>query len=264
MMAMMALNPELAKSMPADGRGSPHSTSPHPGSVYSATPGSSTRHTGAISIGSRRSIFGGPQGVQDDSHTVAGGDGVLETGEEELYGDDEIRVGHNFTFIPPNPKRFYKRLVEYCLTVDLETMFGPEVDDADEVPLTILSPPHTNLINECAVRWRIGQPYRVTCFLELIKEFYERGHVPMECIPEALQALSKVLHDHEVDKWPSQDVRDTSETNGSLFTFSQHAGRVIVQRLRQSLQHLPLFALPFNGDHTEPQSFRDPTLPERA
>ena len=243
----MSLNPELAKSMPADGGGSPHSTSPRPGSVYSAPSGQSNRHAGATSIGSRRSIFGGPQGAQDDSRTVAGGDSLPET-EEELIGDDEIRVGHNFTFIPPNPRRFYKRLVEYCLTVDLETMFGPEVDDADEVPLTILSPPHTNLTNECAVRWRIGQPYRVTCFLELIKEFYERGHVPMECIPEALQALSKVLHDLEVDKWPSQDVRDTRESNRSLLTFSQHAGRVIVQRLRQPLQHLPLLALPFNGE----------------
>ena len=249
----MSLNPELAKSIPADGNGSPHS-SPRPGSVYSVTPGLSNRHTGAISTGSRRSIFGGPLGAQDDSRTATGGDSTPETAEEELYGDDEIRVGHNFTFIPPNPKRFYKRLVEYCLTADLETMFGPEVDDADEVPLTILSAPHISLVGECAVRWRIGQPYRATCFLELIKQFYERGDVPMECIPEALQAVSKVFHDLEVDKWPSQDVRDARETNGSLFTFSQHAGRVIGQRLWRPLQHLPRFALPFDGDHTEPQS----------
>lgn len=241
---MMSSNPELAKSIPADGGGSPASASPRPGSVYSVTSGTANRHTGTTSIGSRRSIFGGAQG----------GDGVPDAVEEEVDGDEEIRVGHNFTFIPPNPKRFYRRLVEYCLNADLETMFGPEVDDADEVPLTILSPPHTNLINECALRWRIGQPYRATCFLDLIKEFYERGNVPMECIPEALQAVSKVLHDLEVDKWPSQDVRDTHDTNRSLFTFSRHADRVIGQRLRQSLQHLSLFALPFNGIHTEPQS----------
>lgn len=198
MMAMISSNPELAKSIPADGGSSPHSTSPRPGSVYSVTSGSSNRHIAATSIGSRRSILGAPHGS----------DGVPDIVEEEVDGDDEIRVGHNFTFIPPNPKRFYKRLVEHCLNTDLETMFGPEVDDADEVPLTILSSPHTSLINECALRWRIGQPYRATCFLELIKEFYERSHVPMECIPEALQAVSKVHHDLEVDKWPSQDVRE--------------------------------------------------------
>lgn len=217
----MSLNPELAKSVPAEGGGSPR-----PGSVYSMS-GPSTRHTAAISVGSRRSMLGGAPGALDDPRTVVAGDESPEIVDEEFYGDDEIRVGHNFTFIPPNPRRFYKRLVEYCLTSDLETMFGPEVDDADEVPLTILSPPHTDLINECAVHWRIGQAYRVTCFLELIKEFYERSQVPMECIPEALQAVSKVLHDLEVDKWSIQDVRDYLNTDVYMFTFSRHAGRVI-------------------------------------
>ncbi|KAI9571922.1 hypothetical protein HD554DRAFT_2070327 [Boletus coccyginus] len=231
MVAMMSLNPELAKSIPADGSGSPHS-SPRPGSVYSVTPGLSNRHMGATSIGSRRSIFGGPQGAQDDSRTAAGGDSTPESVEEELYGDDEIRVGHNFTFIPPNPKRYYKRLVEYCLTADLETMFGPEVDDADEVPLTILSSPHTNLINECAVRWRMGQPYRVTCFLELIKQFYERGDVPMECIPEALQAVSKILHDLEVDKWPSQDAELLANVYGALYN-------IFLSSLYHSMETIP-------------------------
>lgn len=201
-------------------------------------------------MGSRRSILGMPQSSESISEIV----------QEEVEGDDEIRVGHNFTFIPPNPRRFYKRLVEYCLSADLETMFGPEVDDADEVPLTILSTPHTNLVNECAMRWRMGQPYRSTCFLELIKEFYERSHVPMECIPEALQAVSKVLHDHEIDKWPIQDVGDTCAMSGFPLTLSEHAGGLTGQRLRQSVQHLPLIALPFNGDDTKPQGIRGPAV----
>jgi hypothetical protein len=203
---MMAMNPELAKSMPADSS-SAYGASPRPGSVYSSTPqGAVNRHASTTSVGSRRSIFVG----------AAGGDGVPETVSEDIDGDEEIRVGHNFTFIPPNPRRFYKRLVEYCLAADLDTMFGPEVDDADEVPLTILSAPHVALINECAVRWRIGQPYRSTCFLESIKQFYERGDVPMDCIPEALQAVSKVVHDLEVDRWPIQDVRCDCVAHESL------------------------------------------------
>ncbi|KAG9310974.1 hypothetical protein JVU11DRAFT_8852 [Chiua virens] len=189
-MAFMASNPELANSIPADDGNSSLSTSPRLGSVYAVTSGTSNRHIGATSIGSRRSMYGG----------TSGGDDVPESLQEGIEGDEEIRVGHNFTYIPPNPKRFYKRLVEYCLTTDLETMFGPEVDDADEVPLTILSPPHTNLINECVVRWRIGQPYRATCFLELIKEFYER-----------------ILHDLEIDKWPTQDEELLANVYGSLY-----------------------------------------------
>ncbi|KAH7882233.1 hypothetical protein F5I97DRAFT_1913420 [Phlebopus sp. FC_14] len=211
MMALVSLNPEVAKSMPPD-NGSIFTPGARPGSVYSATrietSATASRHASSTSLGSRRSVVG----------AAAAGDGVPETVSEELDGDDEIRVGHNFTFIPPNPKRFYKRLVEYCLVVDLETMFSPEVNDADEVPLTILSGPHVELINECALRWRISQPYRATCFLELIKQLYERSDVPMECIPEALQAVSKVTHDLEIDKWVIQDSELLANVYGGLYS----------------------------------------------
>ncbi|KAF9238682.1 hypothetical protein BU15DRAFT_88306 [Melanogaster broomeanus] len=207
MVAMMSLNPELAKSMPTDS-GSAYSSSQRPGSIYSTTSaGALNRHMSTNSIASQRSIFVG----------ATGGDGVPDTVSEEDDGDDEISVGHNFTFIPPNPKRFYKRLVEYCLTSDLDRMFGPDVDDADEVPLTILSAQHVDLINECALRWRIGQPYRATCFLDLIRQFYERSDVPMECIPEALQAVSKVVQDLEVSKWPIQDAELLASVYGALY-----------------------------------------------
>lgn len=191
MVAMMSLNPELAKSMPSD---SDSIYSGRPGSVYSPRiepTGGTKRHA---SIGSRRSFSGNAQGEGEDT-------------EDDIEdGDEEIRVGHNFTFIPPNPRKFYRRLVEYCLVTDLEFMFSPEVDDTDEVPLSILSPPHVELISECALRWRISHTYRTTCFLDLIKQLYERSEVPMECIPEALQGVTKLLQDLEIDKWHILDV----------------------------------------------------------
>jgi len=42
--------------------------------------------------------------------------------------------------------------------------------------------------------------------LDLVKQFFERNDVPMECIPEALQNVSKVMHDNDLDQWPVQDV----------------------------------------------------------
>ena len=111
--------------------------------------------------------------------------------------NDVIPIGHHFTFIPPNPKKFYKRLVEYCLTSDLELMLSP---------VGILSHAHIELINECALRWRIGHPYRATCFLDLVKQFYERNDLPMECILEALQSVTKVIQETELGLWPVQDV----------------------------------------------------------
>jgi hypothetical protein len=193
MVAMVQFNPELAKSTPSDIVPSFQTSNARPGSLHSTQdPQIGTSRNPSIS--SRRSYMS--INAADDPDGFSG-----------LGSDDEILVGHHFTFIPPNPKKFYKRLLEYCLVADLEIMMSPEVDDSDEVSLGILSAPHIELINECALRWRIGQPYRAACFLDLVRQFYERNDVPLECIPEALQAVTKVLRELDLEKWPVQDVR---------------------------------------------------------
>ncbi|KAG5646183.1 hypothetical protein DXG03_004236 [Asterophora parasitica] len=198
MVIMVQFNPELAKSTPAEVLPSLNTSGARPGSLYSVdSPGGASQRHGSIS--SRRSLF-------VDNQSVYGED-----------GDEDVPVGHHFTFIPPNPRKFYRRLLEYCLIVDLEIMLSPEVDDNDEVSLGILSPPHLELINECALRWRIGHSYRVSCFLDLVKQFYERNDVPLECIPEALQSVTKVMHETDVENWPVQDSEYLSSVYASLF-----------------------------------------------
>ncbi|KAF9265151.1 hypothetical protein L218DRAFT_957844 [Marasmius fiardii PR-910] len=199
MLAMVQFNPELAKSAPTDVLSSAYTPSgARPGSLYDSS--SPTSRNPSISIGTRRSLYANAEeaGLGDD-------------------GDEDIEVGHNFTYIPPNPKRFYKRLLEICLIADLEAMLSPEVDDNDEVSLGILSPQHIDLINECAVRWRIGQQYRATCFLDLVRQFYERNDVPPECVPEALQGVTRTLHDTEMEKWPKSDSEFLCSVYGGLF-----------------------------------------------
>lgn len=188
MVIMVQFNPELAKSTPSEVLPSTQTSNARPGSLYSALDspgGGASRHA---SVSSRRSLFGN---FDASNH---------------LEDDDDVPVGHHFTFIPPNPRKFYRRLLEYCLVADLEIMLSPEVDDNDEVSLGILSPPHIELINECALRWRIGHSYRASCFLDLVKQFYERNDVPLECIPEALQNVSKAIHETDLEQWPVQDV----------------------------------------------------------
>jgi hypothetical protein len=206
MLIMAQSNPELAKSTPADTL-PPSPATTRPMSTYSQF--DSTTLTHHASVSSRRSFFGKTEPSYDN-------DDLAPSPSE---GDEEIPVGHHFTFIPPNPKKFYKRLVEYCLIADLEVMLSPEVDDNDEVSLGILSHVHILLIDECATRWRIGEPYRVTCFLDMVKQFYERNDVPMECIPEALQNVNKVAQEVEVTFWPTQDVRPTFRSVEARYFF---------------------------------------------
>lgn len=191
MVILVQFNPELAKSTPSDNL--PTRPGARPGSMYDRA-----QRNGSVS--SRKSILSLAKDMSDLDLAGIGEDDV------DVDGDDEVQVGHNFTYIPPNPKKYYRRLLEYCLEADLRAMRDPNVNDDDQVSLGILSPGHIELINECALRWRIPQPYRVACFLELIKELYERNEVPLDCIPEALSNVQKVMHEIEFDKWPIADV----------------------------------------------------------
>ncbi|KAH9837722.1 uncharacterized protein C8Q71DRAFT_754139 [Rhodofomes roseus] len=232
MLVMVQINPEIAKGPSST---PPPSAGPNgrPGSIYSQrstrpdsfyAAGTSQRHA---SISSRHSLHHSNSITADDFGNIG----------EEVDGDEDIPVGHHFTFIPPNPRKYYKRLLEHCLLADLEAMLSPSVGDDDEVSLGILSGTHIELINEVALRWRIGQPYRVTCFLDLVRQFYERNEVPLECIPEALQNIQKVLSEVELEKWPMQDHDYLAQVYGSLFSIflsSLYHAMEAIPNLKQS------------------------------
>jgi len=120
--------------------------------------------------------------------------------------DEQLEVGHHFTFIPPSPRKYYKRLLELCLQEDLDRMLSPDVPDNEEVSLGILTQPHLDLLSECALRWRIGHAYRAVCFLDLVKDFFERESIPIQCVPEALSGVVRTVGDTDVDNLMIQDV----------------------------------------------------------
>ncbi|KAG8902226.1 hypothetical protein FRC00_000142 [Tulasnella sp. 408] len=186
MLAMIRLKPDLAKAIPSE---------------------SSSRYSQPQRPPSASLAPGGA-----DSGPSFGG--VVSEGEA-FASDDEIEVGHNFTYIPPNPKKAYKRLVELCLERDLEAMI--HLPEDQEVSLTILSHQHLDLLNESALRWRMSHPYRVTCFLDVIRYKYERDEVPIECIPEGLQMVDKAMHDVPAEFWSQFDMDYVSTVYGGLF-----------------------------------------------
>ncbi|KAF8703635.1 hypothetical protein AX14_014185 [Amanita brunnescens Koide BX004] len=99
----------------------------------------------------------------------------LSSSRTHENNDEQLQVGQHFTFILPSPRKYYKHLVELCLQEDLDRMLSPEVPDNEEVSLGILSPPHLDLLEECAPRWRMGHAYRAMHFLDLVKDFFRAG-----------------------------------------------------------------------------------------
>ncbi|QRW12124.1 hypothetical protein RhiLY_11123 [Ceratobasidium sp. AG-Ba] len=187
MVAMIRHNPALAKFTPSD---ITSTAIPNPGarpeSMYTESNPNFSRHD---SISSRFSTIS--------------------------VNDSEDEGADSFTYIPPNPKKAYKRLVELCVDADLDAMHTLPEDQ--EVSLTILSPRNHEIINECAVRWRVLQTYRVACFLDVVRYKYEREEVPLDCLPEALQVVNKTIGEIPLDNWPGPDVDYLSTIYGSLY-----------------------------------------------
>ena len=153
-------------------------TSASPSAEVTPTPSSSALPPRAGSISNRSSVHAGE--------------------------DDSLLVSDAFTFVPPDPKFYYKRLYEIALDHDYDHMSDLPPDEA--VPLTILTPVHEQLLRDCQLRWRIIPPVRASTFLALITQHYKDAGVPVACVSEALGGLDRVAEDWQYDRWPWADV----------------------------------------------------------
>ncbi|KAK5131806.1 hypothetical protein LTR08_000561 [Meristemomyces frigidus] len=77
----------------------------------------------------------------------------------------------NFTFIPPDARAHYRRVLKVALTHDLA---DPDLaSTTEEAPAgQLLSRQSTELLNELAARWRIPQFSRMVLFLDVMREKY--------------------------------------------------------------------------------------------
>ncbi|CED85310.1 Munc13 homology 1 [Phaffia rhodozyma] len=187
-MIMVQFNPELAKqntAPPSSSTTTPTDTkADRPASLYTDRPDSICSQFATMKNTSIRSV---------DMEAV-----MKHVGE-----DEEISSGGEFTFIPGSARLVYKRLIEVCIDFDLDMMANLPEDQ--EVTLSILSSAHTDLLNECAMRWRIGHPYRATATLDVMRLRYERDEIPLECLPEALAKVDTEMKKLPLEQWMWQD-----------------------------------------------------------
>lgn len=142
-----------------------------------------------------------------DADAGAAGDGQDPEDEEATFGA--------FTFIPPDPRAYYRRALELCIDYDLEQIKYQAEDE--EVSLSILSRPHVELLAECSLRWRLMSSYRSLTNLDVIKYRYDRGEVPLDCISEALSATQQAMTDTPLETWTRSDHEQLVKLCTSLF-----------------------------------------------
>ncbi|KAE8229615.1 hypothetical protein CF326_g5412 [Tilletia indica] len=111
-----------------------------------------------------------------------GGSGAPEDGDGE--GDDGSAT--SFTFIPPDPRGYYRKALTIMLAHDIDAIMS---FSEEEVSVGILSHNHLVLLDQIARCWRITDGWRRAVRLEVIRERYEAGQCPLDSVDDAVRIV---------------------------------------------------------------------------
>ncbi|KAL1916830.1 uncharacterized protein VTP21DRAFT_5534 [Calcarisporiella thermophila] len=131
--------------------------------------------------------------------------------------------GSAFTFVPSDPRGYFRFLVNFCLEYELQ-MRGPE----DLIKGKVFSPLNDTLMRECVVRWRLSPYYRTVLLLELIISRYNGGQLAFDHVKDAFTGLLRVLKEIEVTEWAVND-------RGHLLRVLETLNRSLVEQLGHAL-----------------------------
>jgi hypothetical protein len=112
---------------------------------------------------------------------------------------DAFVAKSTYTFIPEDPRAYYKRLVEACLKAQrTEPIMEDDYDDG-----SLLSKSTRTLLNECAVRWRVHPAARISLLLDVVKQMYDHEDLEIADINEAFT----IADNWDYSSWPNADVQ---------------------------------------------------------
>lgn len=106
--------------------------------------------------------------------------------------NDAAEDNTSYTYIPPDPRHFYRAIVKEALTYDLADTSLEPTEATSEVPsIKLLSKQSAELLNEIALRWRIPQFSRLILFLDVIKEKYEEQAISLDTLDAAFNYVKE-------------------------------------------------------------------------
>ncbi|KAI8388415.1 uncharacterized protein BYT42DRAFT_510820 [Radiomyces spectabilis] len=140
---------------------------------------------------------GGPRAPNRQSsgtdHSGTGQDSVPSPARSES-------LQNTFTFVPSDPKSFFRYLMDLCIEHDLKTSEGIE-----RAKGSVLSQQSDELLRECWKTWRLSSSFRATLYLELVKTRFDADEVDFDDIQDAIRTLDKVSKESDIEMWPIND-----------------------------------------------------------
>lgn len=215
-MELLQANPDLAKS--------------------SSAAAQIRSHNASVDLGSR-------QGSQSSESGAAYG---LDQAMDGLSMRDDLANGdESYTFIPSDPRSYYRAVVKEALTYDLAD--AQQNEGANEY-IGLLSRQSHDLLNEVAHRWRLTQPSRFVLYLDVIREKYLEQELDLDTLDAAFNyakeppATDKKSNRMSMMQMPPPDVlSDRSRWTVHDFLLNQQILSSLHDALLRELFELMMF-----------------------
>ncbi|CAJ0833417.1 11353_t:CDS:2, partial [Entrophospora sp. SA101] len=128
----------------------------------------------------------------------------------------------SFTFIPPTPRLYYKFLMNRCIDYEITRRSEQEnnnginivIDDRNPTKsYRILSKSTLDLLNECALRWRVSPGFKWLQYLNFVRSRFDFGDpfISLEHIKEGFYLLREIIRAREISTWTISDKRELLE-----------------------------------------------------
>jgi hypothetical protein len=173
MLAIIQVNPELAKSSTG-------------GAIPGFKPSASIQAETDSSDASRsQSIEGASSYVMDQPIDLSSLN-LADSSPRDSRSASLDGTATNFTFIPTDPRAYYRQVLKVALTYDMADDDLEPPTDPDEAPVAkLLSPQSTELLNEIGLRWRTPHSTRLVLFLDVVKEKFIAQDTSLETLDAA-------------------------------------------------------------------------------
>ncbi|KAJ4403361.1 hypothetical protein N0V91_006592 [Didymella pomorum] len=134
-------------------------------------------HNASVDLGSRQG-----------SHSSESGGYSLDQAMDGLNMRDDLANGdESYTFIPSDPRSFYRAVVKEALTYDLA---DAQQNEGGEY-IGLLSKQSHELLSEVAHRWRLTLPSRFILYLDVIREKYLEQELDLDTLDAAFNYVKE-------------------------------------------------------------------------
>ncbi|KAF3939879.1 hypothetical protein ABW19_dt0208749 [Dactylella cylindrospora] len=137
-----------------------------------------------------------------------------------------------FTFIPPNPREYFRVLLKMCL----DNHAGPTADsESDEVFPPVLSFEELSLMEACATRWRIPAFSKSVLLLSLVREMYAESRADLDTIDKGFEYMKAEV----TTKWTDWTITDQALQRKNLSSFYDNILRELYHAVMQCFDVKP-------------------------